>query len=88
MRGFLVGKRSIMSSSERKNGLEPKIGLPKAGVLFDRGCFMVTPEGRDLFKPPKIESFADLAIFDCIPSERRTRRRRENWISALNSRGQ
>ena len=77
-----------MSNIERRNGLNQGQRLEPAGVLFERGCFMVTPKGTQLFKRSRIESFTDLCIFDSIPSERRTRRRMSNWISALNRRGQ
>ncbi len=76
-----------MLNIERRNGLNQVQRLEPAGVLFDRGCFMVNPKGTQLFKRSRIESFADLGIFDGIPSERRTKRRMNNWIGARSRRG-
>ncbi len=77
-----------MISMERINNSNQSIRQPTASLLFDSGCFMVTPKGAQLFKRSRIESFADLIIFDSIPSERRTKRNMNNWIAAKNRAGQ
>ncbi|HUQ85300.1 MAG TPA: hypothetical protein VM077_03155 [Candidatus Limnocylindrales bacterium] len=80
---------------ERRNS-EPIAKLKASGVLFDRGCFMVTSKGKGVEQsqdspPPRdIKSFSDCSMFDGLPDRIRAKEKREirYWIQAGNRRSQ
>lgn len=72
---------------ERRNG-ENLAKIETAGVLFDRGCFMVKKNGKEIKRSKrKINSFTDLEIFDSNLSRKGSKRHTEIWIHASSRRG-